>query len=107
MRINGEEIRIPEITFGLVCELQEKKGIDLKRALMGIAQMDAPSIRAFVSLAYGFDEKKTSEAIDQFFSEGGDLSDILKEINDVVEKSGFFQAWLRTMQKATEARKKK
>jgi hypothetical protein len=106
MTINNEEVKIPEITFGMVCDLYEKKGIDIKAALIGAAQFSAPAIRTFVSLAYNFDEKKASEAIDSFISEGGDFADIIAEINEAVEKSSFFQAWLRTMEK-TKAIKKK
>jgi hypothetical protein len=64
------------------------------------------ALSIFVSLAFDGDEKKATEVIDQYFNEGGDFTGILEEINRAVDESGFFQAWLRTLEKS-KARPKK
>lgn len=107
MTINGKEIKIPEITFGTVTDLQEQKGIDLKTELAKVAQFNESAILNFVSLAFDGDKLKAAEAVGQYFAEGGDFTGLMEEINKAVEESGFFQAWLRTIDKMKETKKKK
>lgn len=105
MRIGEKDYRIPDITFGFAMECS-KNGKDLKKLLPQIQQFDEKAIVSFLSLAFGFDEKKTCEAIDQHFSDGGDFVELIEEIEKAVEESGFFQAWMRTMEKLEERTKK-
>ena len=107
MRINGKDYRIPEITFGFALNLKKEKGIDLKELLIETAKYSETAIVTFISLAVDCDEEKTAELIDQYFAEGGDFTGLLEEINRAVEESGFFQAWLRTMEKARTMAKAK
>lgn len=105
MTINNEEVKIPSITFGMAMDLK-KRGTDLKVLLPEVAKFDEGAIVTFMSLAFDGNEKKATEAIEQYLSDGGDFTGLLEEINRAVEESGFFQAWLRTMEKIKERKKK-
>jgi len=105
MIINGENYIIPEITFGFAYKMKQTQGVDLKELVAKVAQFDEPSIVMFMSFAVGGDQDKAIELISQHFTEGGDFIDIIQEINKAVEESGFFQAWLRTMEKAKALQK--
>jgi len=106
MTINNEEVKIPSITFGLAMKAKEC-GKDLKVLLPQIQQLDETAIASFLSLAFDMDDEKAYEAIEQYFVEGGDFTGLLEEINRAIEESNFFQAWLRTMEKMKENKKKK
>lgn len=107
MRIGEKDFRIPDITFGVAYNFKQEKGIDLKQALSGVGRFDESAIVAFVSLAVDNDTDKAIDLIGEYLSEGGDFVEIIKEINQAVEESGFFQAWLRTMEKVQEMNKPK
>lgn len=107
MIINGQNYRIPEITFGVAYKFKQDKGIDLKEALVGVSRLDELSIAAFFSLAVENDLNTAVDLLGQYLSSGGDFVDIVQEIDKAIEESGFFQAWLRTMTKVQKMNKSK
>lgn len=85
MKLNGKEYKIPELDFNTVCQLEEH-GIDL----VGQNAKPLTTLRAFVALAVG-DTEKAGKELEAHLANGGSLEDVMKEVNTVLQNSGFFQ----------------
>ncbi|MDU6263708.1 MAG: hypothetical protein E6600_04305 [Anaerocolumna aminovalerica] len=89
MILNGKEYKIPEITFDMVCELEDA-GISLSD--IGKPKKKAMSIvRAFVKLATGLENEQVSDLIEDHLVNGGNFEGIFDEINKALTDSRFFQ----------------
>lgn len=106
MILNGKEYKIPEITFDMVCELEDA-GISLTD--IGKPKKKAMSIvRAFVKLATGLENEQVSDLIEDHLVNGGSFEGIFEEINKALSESRFFQkmAERSTAEVKTEAKSK-
>lgn len=86
MIINGKSYKLPELDFNAVCELEE----------MGVSLLDGnvkplTMIRGFVALTIG-DSEQAGKEIEAHLINGGSLVDIMAEITEAIDNSGFFHA---------------
>ena len=83
--INGNEYKIPTITYGTICELE-----DLGVNFQDIEGKPFNFIRAIVSIVMEGSIKKATEEIDKHISNGGSLDDFMPLFN-AIRESDFFQ----------------
>lgn len=89
MVINGNEYKLPEITFDTICKLE-----DLGVSIFSISTKLMSTVRGFTALAMGADLNKASREVELHLENGGELGPIMKEITAAVDASGFFQAMM-------------
>lgn len=94
MKINGKEYKIPEITFNVVCDLE-----DLGISLAEFQKKPIGAIRGFVALAMKGDLEQAGKELEQHIINGGNFEEITKEVGDAIQESDFFRS-LQEGQKA-------
>ncbi len=105
MIINGKNYGIPELGFDTVCRL-EGYGISLFDVQNNPGKKMMSIIRAFTCITLNIEPEQASFIIEQHLLGGGSFDGWLQEINEAVEKSGFFQAMLRKNEKKSPTQKK-
>lgn len=86
MKINNKNYTLPTLTFNNICEL-EKKGTPLNN----IGDNYMSFLRGYLAIAMNSDIDKAGEEIEKHISAGGTIDELMKEINEQVKSSGFFQ----------------
>jgi len=86
MKINGKEYVLPELNFNTMCRLEE-----IGISLTDMDKRILSAVRGFLALAMGDDLNKAGLEMEQHLAAGGTLDDMMIEINEAVENSGFFQ----------------
>ena len=102
MLINGKNYIMPELNFNTMCRLEEM-GV----ALSDMDQKVLSTVRGFLALAIGGDLEKSGQELEAHLSKGGSLDQMLREINQAVENSGFFRASPRARRRAMERVRKR
>lgn len=97
MIINGKKYEMPELSFDAICEL-ENMGVQLG----DMENKPISTIRGFIALAMNCDAQKAGEELQEHLLNGGNINEVLKEVQKAVEKSGFFLA-LAKVEKAEAA----
>lgn len=100
MKINDKEYKVPEFTFGTMCEL-ENYGM----SLTSINEKPLSAIRAFAALVIGNKEKADAE-LEQHLVNGGDFEGIAKDMMTALSSSGFFRS-IAARQEETNAESEK
>ena len=62
---------------------------------LSLTEMDKKvlsTVRGFLALAMDGDEEKAGREMEMHLANGGDLNEMMEEINKAVNESGFFQA---------------
>lgn len=83
--INGKEYKIPTITYGTLCQLEEL-GVDFQ----DVDSKPFSFIRAIVAIATEQSLNKAQEEIDKHLSNGGNFEDFMPLFN-AIRESDFFQ----------------
>ncbi len=94
MIINNKTYTIPELNFNAICKLE-----DMGIALTNMDKMILSTVRGFLALCMNGDFEKAGSELEAHLENGGSLDEILQEINNAVEQSGFFQALNKTAKK--------
>jgi hypothetical protein len=94
MFINNKEIKLPDINFNTMCDL-ESMGV----SIVSMQAKPLITVRAFTALAMNADLETAGKEVEQHLFNGGKLLDMLNEINKAVEDSGFFQKMLKNQEK--------
>lgn len=102
MNLNGKQYTIPELDFNAMCQLEEM-GV----ALVSLDKKVMSTIRGFLALAMRTDIDTAGKALETHIINGGDLTEIMNEINKAVEESGFFQALQQKQKTSAPAGKSK
>ena len=102
MLINGKNYIMPELNFNTMCRLEEM-GV----ALSDMDQKVLSTVRGFLALAIGGIWKKAGQELEAHLSKGGSLDQMLREINQAVENSGFFQGLAKARRRAMERVRKR
>ncbi len=87
MIINNREYRLPELDFNAMCELE-----DMGIALTDMDKKVLTTVRGFLALAMNGDFHRAGKELEAHLSKGGSLEQMLQEINEAVERSGFSRA---------------
>ena len=93
MLINETNYIIPELNFNAMCRLE-----DMGVPLTEMDKKVMTAIRGFLALAMDGDLEKAGKELEAHLEKGGNLDQILKEINLAVENSGFFQSLAQNAQ---------
>ena len=101
MILNGKNYKMRELTFNSICKLE-----DMGISLTSLDKKPLATIRAFIGLAVG-DLDKAGKELEAHIKNGGTLEDIMQDITDSVNNSGFFQALAANRAKKIPASKKK
>ena len=83
--INGKEYKIPTITYGTLCQLEEL-GVDFQ----DVDSKPFSFIRAIVAIATEQSLNKAQEEIDKHIASGGNFEDFMPLFN-AIRESDFFQ----------------
>lgn len=86
--INGQEYKVPELTFNEVCRLEER-GI----YLLNMDPKDrkiASMLRGFVAWITDTSPEEASEILQEHIMNGGRIDDIATAVSEAFEESGFF-----------------
>lgn len=102
MLINGKNYIMPELNFNTMCRLEEM-GVTLS----DMDQKVLSTVRGFLALAIGGDLEKAGQELEAHLSKGGSLDQMLREINQAVENSGFFQGLVKSKTKSNGTGQKK
>lgn len=87
MKINNKEYTLPELNFNTLCELE-----DMGVSLSDFNTKAMSTVRAFIALEMGGDLNKAGKEFEAHLINGGDVKQIVDEINKTVNESGFFRA---------------
>lgn len=87
MIINNKEYKLPELNFNTICMLE-----DMGLSLTEMDKKVLSTVRGFLALAMDGDEEKAGREMEMHLANGGDLNEMMEEINRAVQTSGFFQA---------------
>lgn len=98
MIINNREYRLPELDFNAMCELE-----DMGVALTDMDKKVLTTVRGFLALSMNGDFQRAGKELEAHLSKGGSLEQMLQEINEAVERSGFFRGLSQSTQKSDGA----
>lgn len=101
MKVNGKEVRIPEVTFGTVREL-ESYGVSVFD--MDFQKKFLTILNAFICISLKIQPEQADFLMEQHLLGGGDFDGWIDEINNAVETSGFFQAMEKKNQKKSASK---
>lgn len=87
MIINGKTYAMPELDFNAMCMLEE-----MGLSLTDMDKKVLTTVRGFLALAMGGDYKEAGKELETHMADGGSLDQLLQEINQAVEESGFFRS---------------
>lgn len=93
MVINGKHYVMPELDFNSMCRLEEMG--------VGLTDMDKKvltTVRGFLALAMDGDFVQAGKELEAHLSKGGNLEQMMEEIKQAVENSGFFQGLTKKTQ---------
>lgn len=101
MNINGRSYKMPELDFNAMCELE-----DMGVVLTDMDKKVLTTVRGFLALAMGSDMEIAGKELEEHLASGGNIEDMVEEINKAVNESGFFQALSQRKTKETAEGKK-
>lgn len=99
MRIGENDYRIPDISFGVVINLEKTTGQTFNELVNQMQRGSMTATAILFSIAVDYDIDKATDLISQFFIEGGSMDELTKEINKALEDSSFFKALLQNNKK--------
>lgn len=102
MKLNGKTYKIPELDFNKICQLEDMG--------VSITEMDGKvlsTVRGFIALSMDGDVERAGVELQEHLVAGGQLDELMEEINWAVENSGFFQALSKSQKKANGESKSK
>lgn len=86
MKLNGKEVKIPEVDFEFMCRLEDE-GLSISE----FGKKPLNTVRAFIAVATN-DSENVGKTIEDYLLSGGKLDDLFAEISEAVQNSGFFHA---------------
>lgn len=94
--LNGKTYKVPELTFNVVCDLEDK----------GISLIDLEKqekmfnfIREIIALSFNGDSVKAGNEIEAHVINGGSFEEIANILKQAIDNSGFFKALLSSANK--------
>ena len=95
MTIGGEEYRM-RLTAGAIMQIEKKLGKPLFKALETIQDNMVETITTIIwgamqPLNAGFTMEKATALFDDYIDDGRSIEELMLEINDLFEASGFFK----------------
>lgn len=90
--INGREVKVKEVTFEGICELEENYGFDIKKVDGAVFS----TIRKAYAFHAGISLKEAAKDIEQHVSKGGTL-DSFNPFLDAIIDSPFMEALRATV----------
>ena len=90
--INGREVKVKEVTFEGICELEENYGFDVRKRLDAVFS----TIRKAYAFHAGISLKEAAKDIEQHVSKGGKM-DNLRPFMDAIIDSPFMEALRATV----------
>ncbi len=99
MRIGDKDFRIPDISFGVVINLEKITGQTFNEIVNQMQRGSMTATAIIFSCAVDCDIDEAVKLISQLFVDGGSMDDLQKEINDALDESSFFKALLQNKKK--------
>lgn len=101
MIINGKTYTVPELDFNAMCELE-----DMGVALNEMDKKVLTTVRGFLALAMKTDMEAAGKELEGHLASGGNINEMVEEVNRAVNESGFFRSLSKTQEKANRTGKK-
>lgn len=101
MIINGKTYTVPELDFNAMCELE-----DMGVALNEMDKKVLTTVRGFLALAMKTDMETAGKELEEHLASGGNINEMVEEVNKAVNESGFFQSLSKKAEKGNHASKK-
>ena len=95
MTVNGEEYKM-RLTASAIMQIEKKLGKPLFKALETIQDNMVETITTIIwgamqPLNAGFTMEKATALFDDYIDDGSSIEELMLEINDLFEASGFFK----------------
>lgn len=95
MTVNGEEYKM-RLTASAIMQIEKKLGKPLFKALETIQDNMVETITTIIwgamqPLGAGFTMEKATALFDDYIDDGRSIEELMLEINDLFEASGFFK----------------
>lgn len=96
IKINGKEYKALEFDFNMICDLEDM-GISMEEA----GEKPMKMVRAYIGLCMGVPKEVAGNEMQNHIINGGDFSDAISVMMEMLEKSDFFRALDKKPEKKT------
>lgn len=96
-KINNKEYKL-RLTTGTIIETEKKLGKSILDVLMSVENGKMPAMEDLIIVLHGslqkfhrISIKDTYDIFDEFVDDGGDMTELIQVITEVLQVSGFFK----------------